>query len=130
MFSVTRPLICLVLPLLLCLPAAAETPSGSRPSSALPTLSGQRLLASLKIGLTRTEAEKVLTLAHARLVFSDRWGSGQSDTYRLDKQWTVMVSYDYSGTKSGKNGYVLNLRNPQNKIVSLPTFVQEEEKIR
>ncbi len=105
--------------LLLCLPAAAQIPAGSRPP-----------FNSLKVGMTRVAVEAAPLLANARPLFSDRWGSGQSDTYRLDKHWTVTVSYDYCGAKSGKNGTAFNLRNPQNKLVSLPVFVQEDEKIR
>lgn len=107
----------LLLLTLLCLPTlAAALPSTGSRSQPAPCNPWPRTLAPLKIGTTRTEAEKTLALAHARLLFIDRWGSGQSDTYRLDSHWTVTVSYDYS--------------SPQNKVTSLPVFVQEDEKKR
>lgn len=117
---------------LICLRVPAQTPTAvpsadNRSQHALYN-PWQRTLAPLKIGTTRTVAEKMLALAHARLLFSDRWGSGQSDTYRMDRHWTVTVCYNYTGVKYDKTGTWSETRFPQNKVMSLPDFVQDDEK--
>ncbi len=127
-----------MLPCLLLFPHAviADVPLGANritPASQEAILSQGAVwkdkAAQVKVGMSRSEVEKLLPSSHSRWFIIDGGGGYQSWTYSLDEHWKVRIVYDYTGWLNKKDkwhgdrdGYSL-----MNKVLVVPMLWKHDE---
>ena len=80
--------------------------------------------ALVTVGMTRLEVEKLLPRHSKSTVTTTLTGGSQSSRYWVDKDWSVSITYDYSGISQESKDAAHDMTSPHNKVLTVPVVAR------
>lgn len=77
------------------------------------------------VGMTRSQVEKLLPPLPQSPHMTLEGGGSQGESYWLDTNWLVRVTFDYTGIPRDSRGKAVSTKSPQNKLLAPPTLFQK-----
>ena len=90
------------------------------------TATWQSKINQVRVGMTRSEVERLLPQHPSSPLTRTVTGSTQGETYWVDPLWKVAVVYDYTGIPRDSSGKALSHESPGNKVLAIPTLTRED----